>query len=179
MIIRSLYRAFESRRLMFEPLSPAHAKALFPLMSDPRIYEWISSVPPTSVNELEVRWTEPSHLQPLDPESFHWAVAESSTGSWIGLVDAEVTEGTVATNIGYLFFPDFWRRGLASEAVRSLSKHLVLYGINKQFAYVTEGNVISEKVLAKAGFIRMRKLLGNDTVRGLPVNDWEYVYQSI
>ena len=110
---------------------------------------------------------------------FHWAVAEATTRSWIGLVDAEVTDETVASNIGYLFFPDFWGRGFASEAVMALSAHLMLHGVRRQFAYVTEGNVKSEKVLINAGFIRMRKLLDNDKVRGVLVNDWEYSYPPI
>jgi RimJ/RimL family protein N-acetyltransferase len=37
------------------------------------------------------------------------------------------------------------------------------------------GNTASARVLQKAGYDFTRLLIGNDVLRGQPVDDWEYV----
>jgi len=42
-------------------------------------------------------------------------------------------------------------------------------------ATVTAGNTASERVLQKAGYVFARVLLANDIIRGVPMDDREYV----
>jgi len=164
-------------RLRLEPLDGRHAAPLFDGLRDPAVYEWISLQPSPDVAHLQARWERVAQrpltgVQVLD---FGWAVQRLADGVWIGKLDAEVTERGVATNVGYAFVPASWGCGYATEAVSALSEHLRRHGVTEQHATVTLGNEASCRVLERAGFVRERVLAGNDTLRGVPVDDIEYV----
>ena len=59
--------------------------------------------------------------------------------------------------------------------MRALSDHLSQEGIAEQRAYVTLGNEASCAVLVRAGFVRTRILPNNDRIRGVPMDDVEFV----
>lgn len=164
-------------RLRLEPLAGRHAAALFDGLRDPAIYQWISLQQSPDVAHLRARWTRVAQrpLTGVDVLDFGWAVRRSADGAWIGKMDAEVTAHGVATNLGYAFVPAYWRQGYATEAVTALSEHLRRHGVIEQRATVTVGNEASCRVLERAGFTRERVIAGNDTLRGVPVDDIEYV----
>lgn len=171
----------ESARVRLEPLDGRHAALLFEALQEPAIYYWISMRPPADPAQLAARWTRVAQapLVGVDVFDFGWAVQRRADGAWIGKLDAEVTAAGVATNVGYLFAPAFWGQGLASEAVAALSAHLRRHGVLEQRATVTVGNAASCRVLERAGFVHERVIPGNDTVRGVLVDDHEYVRRTI
>ena len=164
-------------RLRIEPLNASHAAPMFEAMRDPAIYEWISMAPSPDLAHLERRWAWVAErpLVGVEVMDFGWAVRLRADGACIGKMDAEVTARGVASNVGYLFMPAYWGRGYATEAVTALSDHLRRHGVLRQHATVTLGNDASCRVLEHAGFARERVLAGNDTVRGVLVDDVEYV----
>ncbi len=164
-------------RLRIEPLQARHARLLFDGMREAAIYEWISMRQPTDVAELEARWRLPARDGTTACEMIvlGWAVQRTEDGAWIGKLDAEIQASAVASNVGYFFFPAFWGQGYASEAVAALCAHLARHGVAEQHATVTLGNDASCRVLERAGFVRTRVLPGNDTLRGVVVDDVEYV----
>ena len=164
-------------RLRIEPLQGRHAHLLFDGMQDPAVYEWISMPPPPSADELEARWIRLARDGARSREAIDlgWAVQRAEDGAWIGKLDAEIRASGVASNVGYFFFSPFWGNGYASEAVAALSGHLARHGVAEQHATVTVGNEASCRVLERAGFVRMRVLPGNDTLRGVLVDDVEYI----
>lgn len=164
-------------RLRLEPLDGHHARPLFAGLLAPAIYEWISLAPPVDVDVLETRWARVARrsLVAVDVLDFGWAVQRCSDGAWIGKLDAEVLPHGVATNVGYLFLPACWGQGYATEAVQALCGHLARHGVVEQRATVTVGNVASCRVLQRAGFVRTRVIAHNDTIRGIPVDDLEYI----
>jgi RimJ/RimL family protein N-acetyltransferase len=168
-----------SERLVLEPVQGSHAPALFALLQEPCLYRWISALPPRSCEALRQRWeavAARSLLQQIDL-SLGWAVRRARDGRYLGKCDAEVRADTVATNVGYLLGLSFWGQGYGTELVRALASHLEQHGIIEQRALVTLGNEASERVLSKAGFIRGRVIADNDTIRGEPCDDVEYVRQ--
>src|SRR5947209_8423672 len=107
-----------SERLIFEPLSADHAKLLFSSMQDPVHYNWISSTPPVSITALEKKWAQAAVRSYAKGENIllNWAVRRRLDGVWIGKLDADINCNNTATNIGYLFFSQFWGQGYATEA---------------------------------------------------------------
>jgi [ribosomal protein S5]-alanine N-acetyltransferase len=176
-LIDALNITLESDRLCLIPIEAYHAQLLFSAMQDPSIYTWISSTPPTSVVKLEEWWSELENrlLTTQDVLYLNWAVQRKFDGMWVGKMDVDINSDNIAINIGYLFFPPFWGQGYATESVRLLSDHLSHAGIVEQRALVTFGNTASTKVLESAGFLKTRIIKENDILRGVLVDDIEYI----
>lgn len=164
-------------RLRAEPLAGHHAALLHAGMQEPAVYTWISMPRPPAVDQFEARWARFAE-RPIASDrmlDLGWAVQRVADGAWIGKLDAEIRPDGVATNVGYFFFPAYWGQGYAREAVTALGDHLARHGVREQRATVTVGNDASCRVLEHAGFVRTRILPANDTLRGEPVDDVEYV----
>jgi [ribosomal protein S5]-alanine N-acetyltransferase len=176
-LIDALNITIESDRLCLITLEAYHAQLLFYAMQDPSIYTWISSAPPTSIVELEKWWSELADrlITTHDILYLNWAVQRKCDGVWVGKMDVDINSDNIAINTGYIFFPPFWGQGYASEAARLLAEHLAQAGIIEQRAFVTLGNIASTKVLERAGFIKTRIIKENDTLRGVLVDDIEYI----
>lgn len=177
---KQLNMPLATNRLIIEPICGAHADSLFGLMQDEAIYQWISARPPKSIDQLKSWWAQrESRLSPDENEAWlNWAVRRISDGAYVGKLDAEIDCMNVATNIGYLFFPDYWGKGYASESVLEIINHLSKNGVSKMLATVTLGNEASYRVLEKNGFIRTRVIPENDIIRGVKYDDVEYVWQA-
>lgn len=163
-----------TRRLRIEPLTPAHAEELFHALQDPRIYEWISNQPPASLVQLQNRWAEINRPHTGGTASLGWAIRRSEDSVYVGKCDAEIAANGVATNVGYLVFPRFWNQGYATEALRGMVAILARHAIVELHAFVTLGNLASERVLSHAGFVRRRIVPNNDVIRGKACDDVEY-----
>ncbi len=168
-------------RLRIEPLNAGHAAPMFEAMRDPALYRWISMAPSPDLAHLQRRWARVAErpLVGVDVLDFGWAVQRIADGAWIGKMDAEVTAQGVANNLGYMFLAAYWGQGYATEAVTALSDHLCRHGVVRQRATVTLGNDASCRVLEHAGFARERVIVGNDALRGVLVDDVEYVRRRL
>jgi ribosomal-protein-alanine N-acetyltransferase len=166
-----------TERLVVEPLTERHAELLFDLMQEDSIYQWIPSLPPKSLDRLKhVCQAKESRLDPQENNAWlNWAVRRLSDGAYVGKLDAEVNASKVATNVGYIFFSNFWGYGYATEATLALTNHLANCGISKMIAMVTEGNEASYRVLEKSEFIRSRIIPHSQEIRGVKYNEIEYV----
>jgi len=169
--------ALNSARLVLEPRCAAHAGAMFAGLQDEAVFQWISMKRPASVETLRADYQRlESRLSPDGSEAWlAWVVIEPVHAGVIGQIDVCIDGQSVCTNFGYYFFPAFWGCGYASEATTVVVQHLLALGIGRMVATVTAGNIASERVLEKAGFVRTRLLTANDTLRGEPVDDWEFV----
>lgn len=174
---RALNAPLASARLALEPLTAAHAEALFAPLQHAAIYAWISSQPPSTVAALRERWAGlEGRLSPDGEEAWlNWALRRAGDGAFVGRVDVSVSAGDVATNVGYVLFPAHWGAGYATEAVRAVVVHLEGCGVRELRATVTVGNDASCRVLARCGFRRTGVLRGNDTIRGVLVDDVAFV----
>lgn len=169
-----------TKRLSLEPICGQHAQRLFPLMQNMAIYEWISSQPPKSIDQLQASWQKKeSRLSPDAKEAWlNWAVRRRSDGAYLGKIDAEVNTESIATNIGYIFFPEYWGNGFATEAVSVVINHFSENNILKIFATVTAGNKASYQVLEKSCFVKTRVTPDSETIRGVKFDEVEYVWSK-
>jgi RimJ/RimL family protein N-acetyltransferase len=167
----------DTDRLTLEPMGERHADAFFESLHDDAIYQWISMDKPSSLEQLrgQLRRSE-GRVAPDGQTAWPtWAVRRKSDGAYIGRVDAEITLAMEASNVGYYFFARYWGQGYATEAVKVATQHLISCGIHRLVATVTDGNIASERVLQKTAYVFNRVLLGNDIIRGIPMDDREYV----
>ena len=164
-------------RLALEPMGERHADAFFAPLQEEPLYQWISMRKPPSLEWLRARWRGIENRMAPDGQFAWptWAVRCKSDGVYIGRVDAEVNRTLEAVNFGYYFFHQHWGQGYATEAVAGATQHLMAQGVHRLVATVTKGNTASARVLQKAGYEFNRLLVGNDIIRGIAVDDEEYV----
>ncbi|MBB4842834.1 RimJ/RimL family protein N-acetyltransferase [Paucibacter oligotrophus] len=179
-IAAQLAAAIETPRLWLEPIGEPHAEAFFqPLQQDEALYRWISCPKPTSLDALRRHWRELSQRQHRSPDGCLawpvWALRRKSDGRYIGRVDAEITPALEASNLGYYVFSPFCGLGYASEAAGAATERLIARGVQRLVATVTVGNTASGRVLQKAGFKFARILPGNDVIRGVEMDDEEWL----
>jgi ribosomal-protein-alanine N-acetyltransferase len=176
-IALALNTVIQTPRLALEPMGERHADAFFGPLQDDSLYQWISMEKPPSVEWLRRHWRAiESRMSPDGKRAWAtWAVRCMANGMYIGRVDAEINSTLEAPNFGYYFFPQHWGHGYATESVAAATQQLIALGVDRLVATVTVGNMASARVLQKAGFQFTRILAGNDVIRGVVVDDEEYV----
>jgi RimJ/RimL family protein N-acetyltransferase len=167
----------DTDRLVLEPMGGRHADAFFEPLHDDAIYQWISMDKPPSLERLRGQLQRSECRVAPDGQTAWptWAVRRKVDGAYLGRVDSEITLTLEAINVGYYFFPPHWGQGYATEAIQVVTQHLLSQGVHCLVATVTAGNFASERVLQKAGYSFTRVLVGNDIIRGVPMDDHEYV----
>lgn len=151
-----LNRPIRTHRLSLEPLVAAHADILFCSLCDERIYRWIDAGGPKDLTQLRAKWERnESRLSPDGNEVWlNWAIRLGNEGPYIGKLDAELDSPIRATNVGFVFFPEYWGYGYATESLLAVKTVLATNGISFMRATVATPNISSARVLEKAGFIR-------------------------
>jgi len=152
-----LERVLVTSQLRLEPLLPLHAKYLFESLQEQRQYRFYAATPPATLEELKRRYELWASRKSPDATQtwLNYAVRREDGGVYVGWVQATIA-GDVAT-IGYDIFPDFWRRGYASEACGRLVRALIDdLEINRIIAVVDTENVASIRLLERLGFILTR-----------------------
>jgi RimJ/RimL family protein N-acetyltransferase len=102
------------------------------------------------------------------------AAADAETGEIIGggTIHHLDSERRIV-EIGYFVLPAARRRGFATTIARMLAEHAFSLGIERVAAYVNVGNVVSERVLERAGFTR------EGVVRSMPKPDGRRVDKTL
>ena len=135
-------------RLVLEPLTVAHAPAMFALLSDPSIYTYLDFGPPPSLEHLQRVYAQLETRRSPDgtEEWLNWIVL--CDGAPIGLVQATIS--AKGCEIAYMFGSAHWGRGYATEAVAAMLAQL---GEQKFFANVDAKNERSIALLARLGIL--------------------------
>ena len=111
-------------RLSMEPLTPAHADAMYDGFADAALYLWVDADPPKNVEDLRARFTRIS--EPYAPSGelwLNWAARLTDDGAYAGLVEATVHPDRVVF-LAYYVFTHHMRRGIAREACTAVIDHL-------------------------------------------------------
>jgi len=144
-----------SARLCLREVRDDDAPALFAIHSDPQVMRYWSYP----------AWTEPAQAeckvadiqrQRRELDILVWAIADAGTDHLIGTSAAfaiDLTQGRA--EIGYSLHRDWQGRGLASEALRQILRHLFdELGLRRIEADVDPRNEASWRLLERLGFVR-------------------------
>lgn len=147
----------ETERLVLEPIRPHHARTLFPLVSDVRLFTYVDQDPPTSEQALEMRYRGWSTgLSPDGSERWlNWAGRLRGTEQYIGWFQATVRADRTA-EIAYVTFVGHQRHGYAREATTAVMAQLARsYLVKSIVATVDPSN---EASIALAKSLGMREI---------------------
>jgi RimJ/RimL family protein N-acetyltransferase len=145
--------SLEGAGLRLEPQTALHAPAMYALLRDPALYEFLDQGPPASEAALLARFTRLQTRRSPDG-SQHWLnwVVRLADDRLAGHVQATVYPDQSA-HIAYVLGHAFWGRGIALEATRRLLDELRRgYPVRQAFATVDRRNARSLRLLQRLGF---------------------------
>ncbi len=145
-----------TERLILRAMTPGDAEAFFRLNSHPEVMRYTGEPPMPSVQEA--REAIANYPDWDDPGYGRWACVLKSEGEdaeLIGFCGLKRLRETGEVDIGYRLLPEYWGRGLATEAARAtLAFGFGTLGLSEIVAMVLPGNEPSIRVLTKLGLVR-------------------------
>ena len=145
-------RTLTAATLRLEPQLPAHAEAMFAVLSDLAIYHF-GNRPPISLDSLRQRFE--SLVSGCSPDgSEHWLnwVVRLPDAQLAGYVQATIDADGLAT-IGYELGSAWWGCGIATQAVARMIEELQdHYQIRGLRASLNPDNLRSMRLLRRLGF---------------------------
>ncbi|MFI5235130.1 MAG: GNAT family N-acetyltransferase [Gemmatimonadales bacterium] len=146
-------------RLVAERLTPDHFDELFRMHQDARTMANLGGVR----DEVKTREYLAKNLAHWAEWGYGvWVVRETASPEIIGraCVRHLLLDGIDEIEIGYAFYPAYWRKGYATEVALACAEiGLNQLGWNSVVAVTSTANVGSQRVMAKAGMIYERDLL--------------------
>ena len=140
--------------VVLHPLRVAHADILFPILSDPELWQFTDSTSPETVEALRRRYLRLESRRGPDGEQhwLNWAIEESASSRVVGFVQATVHDSRAVADIAYVLGRLFWGKGLATSSVRTMLAFLGTAGVRKFQATVDSKNLPSIRLLERLGF---------------------------
>lgn len=154
---------FATSRLTGEPLEPHHYGEIFRMHQDARVMATLGGLR----GEAESRAYLEFNLAHWRQYGFGlWIVRDRSDGRIAGraVIRHLDVEGVEEVEVGYGFYPEWWGRGLATEAATELVRSgFTDLKLQTLVAITQTTNTASQRVLEKAGLSRERDILHGGT----------------
>jgi RimJ/RimL family protein N-acetyltransferase len=149
-----------SERLVLAPLRGEDADRLAGLLAEPLLREWLAQ----DVDGLRDRFEHwESGRSPGGEAWLNWTVSLRTDDRALGWVQATVSNGCAV--IAYAILPGERGRGVATEAVRALTRWLYGQpGITAVEANIAPENSASQRVAANAGFAPTDRVRAGEVV---------------
>jgi ribosomal-protein-alanine N-acetyltransferase len=152
----STFPILTTDRLILREYTLADAAALFALRNNDGVMRYIDREKPKSVEDSEIA-IQTMAKGYLDNKNIVWAITlKEDPTKMIGSIGYYRTDfANYRAEIGYMLFPDYWRRGIVSEAL----KKTITFGfdeikLHSISANINPGNDASRQILLKHGFIK-------------------------
>jgi RimJ/RimL family protein N-acetyltransferase len=170
-------QTLHTSRLVLEPLVAAHADALYPVLCDPRQFEYLDQGAPTSLEALRERYRKLESRRSGDglEHWLNWAIVRRGGGDAdpIGFVQSTVQQDGRAW-VAYEVAHALWGQGLATEATRAMVEHLIAhYAVTQCMATVDQRNERSWRLLERLGFVRADA--AQTAAMDVQTGDWLYL----
>jgi len=145
----------ETERLVLRRITLEDAQSYFDLRSNADAMKHICKPLQTTIEESKTMIYKINEMIAFN-DGIGWAVCLKTDNKMIGSVSFHrIEKEHHRAEIGYMLHPDYWKKGIVSEAVESI----ITYGFNTlNFhsieAHIDPTNIGSEKVLQKFKFVK-------------------------
>lgn len=150
--------AFSLRRLRAERLTESHLPDLRRMHANDRMMAMLGGVR-----------TDAETATYLERNLAHWAehgfgiwiLRDPGTGRVVGRAGLRhlTVEGVAEIELGFALFPEFWGRGLATDAARAcVTIGIEWLGLSSLVALTLPANLASQRVLRKAALVQEREV---------------------
>lgn len=142
----------ETDRLVHRAMTVDDAEAFFALNRHPEVMRYTGEAP---LESAEAARQALERYPDFDAVGYgRWGCVLKETGAMIGFCGLKYLEDLDEVDVGYRFLPEYWGRGLATEACRaSLAFGFETIGLERIIALVMPANAASIRVLAKCEMV--------------------------
>ncbi len=166
----------ETSRLELEPLTEAHATALFAGLADERLYRYLPQNPPASPAALADRYRRLARRRsPNGREAWlNWAMRVRSSGAYVGTLEATVLPDRTAF-VAYTVLVPHQRQRFAREGLARIVAHLFAdYRVTVVIAEIDTRNAASIALVEGLGFARVATRPSTDVFKGADSDEYRY-----
>jgi [ribosomal protein S5]-alanine N-acetyltransferase len=152
---------FETERLYIRRYIKADEENFFRLNSDPDVMRYIRE--PESKLECNMFLLQNMVAYEQFPLMGRWAMLEKATDTFVGSFAIIPVENLSEIQLGYALLKEFWGRGFAAESVLAGRQYAFeLMKLPRIVALTETGNVGSQRVLTKCGFVQQQNIMERD-----------------
>ncbi|MBD0822726.1 GNAT family N-acetyltransferase [Aestuariibaculum marinum] len=161
----SLYKTFETERLILKPTTTEDAAFVLELLNTPKWLKYIGDRKVHTLSEAKL-YIETKMLPQLKRLGFaNYTVIRKTNQEKIGSCGLYDREGVEGVDIGFAFLPQYEKQGYAFEAAGKV-KNMAFnnFGLTEIYAITTKENSSSQKLLEKLGlkFKKVTNIPGDD-----------------
>ncbi len=142
----------ESEDLRFVKISPCHAPDMYEYSKDDDVTRYLTWSSHSSLKQTEnyVKLLQKKYAQGVFND---WGLVHKQTGKMIGTCGfTSFDDKSLLCEIGYVLSKDFWGKGLAAQAAKTIMKFAFEnLGVEEICAKCIEGNDASMRVMQKCG----------------------------
>jgi RimJ/RimL family protein N-acetyltransferase len=143
----------ETDRLTLRRFVPDDVDSLAALLSDPAVMRYMPARKPLTRKQAEASYRRVFQLW-YQHGYGRWAIVCNADSRLIGWCGLEYLPETDETELLYLFDPDYWGRGFATEAAQaSLRYGFEELQLDRIVAVASAENVASRRVMEKIGMV--------------------------
>ena len=161
------FQNLESERLFLRQLTLDDVHEVFELRSNPDIMKYIPRPLVTNLDEAQ------AHINMINDkiesgEAINWGVTLKNENKLLGIIGHyRIKWEDFRSEIGYMFLPEVYGKGIATEAVQLIVK----YGFETLKMHSLEGvidpeNIASARVLEKNDFVKEAHFIENQYYNG-------------
>ena len=156
--------AISTLRLSLDPMMASHAKLMFPILSDRRLYHFTGDEPPESEGALESRYrylearTSPGASQLW----LNWLVSLKGSDTPIGYVQATVSE--LHADIAWVIGSGWQGNGYATEAALAMSQRLSKNCVSTIRACINPIHLASQRVASNVGLSKSELMSNGEDI---------------
>jgi len=179
------FEPIRTQRLILRQSRLSDAKAAYERRNLPEVARYQDWDMPYTLERAEKRMAELVAMDgPIDDKGWSLTVVDGSDPDRIlGDLAVEVRWGGRSAMVGYTFYPQYWRRGYATEATQAIISYLFnSYGVSRIESSLHPDNPPSARVLEACGLVfegltRQSFWVGDecsdDMLYGMTRPDWE------
>lgn len=142
----------ETPRLILRAFTLDDVDAMYQLMTVPQVIRYVGNKPAQSKQDT-LDYLQQYPLRDYQMYGYgRFACVWKETGQVIGFSGIKYLDEIQQTELGYRFLPEFWRKGLATEAGLAVIEFAKNLGLNRLVAVIHPENEGSKQVALRLGF---------------------------
>lgn len=157
MLRYGMAKEFFSERFRYRPLNDQDMDILTSLMTSPEVMRYISGGVPRSPEQIESMLRKSLQQMADDTRIGYWVILDAKTEDKLGnliLREPATDSATGFLEVGYTILPEHWDKGIASEALGALIKHVKsMESSTRLMALIDPQHPKSRNVLLKNNFV--------------------------